>query len=78
MNPLSNMVSNTMTAVIKQKVRSALCNTDEVDMFNKAMYQGTHIVYNKNHEELEVSNAGRTHHGDIQPSAVRIQGYKHK
>lgn len=28
-----------MKAVIKQKVLSALCNDDQVDKYNKAMYQ---------------------------------------
>jgi len=28
--------------------------------------------------ELIVDSAARTHHGDIQPSAIRITGYKHK
>lgn len=67
-----------MSAVIKQKVRSALCDVDKVDAYNKAMYKGTRVVYNKDAKEIEVESAARTHHGDIQPSAVRIQGYKHK
>jgi len=29
-----------MRQVIKQKVHSALCNTEQVDKFNKAMYEG--------------------------------------
>ena len=78
LNPLTNQVANVMSAVIKQKVRSALCDADKVDAYNKAMYKGTRIVYNKDAKEIEVESAARTHHGDIQPSTIRIQGYKHK
>ena len=38
LNPLTNQVANVMSNVIKQKVRSALCDEDKVDAFNKAMY----------------------------------------
>ena len=78
LNPLTNQVANVMSAVIKQKVRSALCDVDKVDAYNKAMYHGTRVVYDKDSKEIEVESAARTHHGDIQPSAIRIQGYKHK
>ena len=78
LNPLTNQVANLMSAVIKQKVRSALCDADKVDKYNKDMYKGTRVVYSKDGKELEVESAARTHHGDIQPSAVRIQGYRHK
>jgi hypothetical protein len=41
-----------MRAVIKQKVHSALCNEEAVDHFNKAMYEGKHVVFDKATEEL--------------------------
>lgn len=46
------------------------------------MYVGKRVVYD--HEKKETvlvddpANAQRTHHGDIQPAAMRIQAYKHK
>ena len=40
LNPLTNQVSNVMSNVIKQKVRSALCDEDKVDAFNKGKIGG--------------------------------------
>lgn len=54
-----------MSGVIKQKVRSALCDEDKLDAFNKALYQGKRVVYNKDGGEIEIESAARTHHGDI-------------
>jgi len=68
LNPLTNQVGNTMIGVIKQKVRSALCDEDKVDVYSKAMYKGKRVVYNKEGGEIEIESAARTHHGDIQPS----------
>ena len=45
MNPLANQLANSMKAVIKQKVHSALCNDDQVEAYNKAMYVGKRVVY---------------------------------
>lgn len=45
LNPMTNQMANTMKAVIKQKVRSALCNEEQVDAFNKAMYEGKRVEY---------------------------------
>lgn len=42
------------------------------------MYDGKRVVYNKDGGQIEIESAARTHHGDIQPSSIRIQGYKHK
>ena len=41
-----------MQSVIKQKVHSALCDDDRVEAFNKAMYVGKHVIYDKNIEDL--------------------------
>jgi len=45
LNPLANQLSDSMRAVIKQKVHSALCNVDQVEAYNKAMYVGKRVVY---------------------------------
>ena len=45
MNPLSNMLKNSMKAVIKQKVHSALCTPELVEKHNKAMYETTRNIY---------------------------------
>jgi len=37
---MANNMETTMKAVIKHKVHSALCNEDEVEKYNKAMYVG--------------------------------------
>jgi len=41
-----------MRAVIKQKVHSALCNDEAVDLADKAMYEGKRVVYDTVAEEL--------------------------
>ena len=52
LNPMSRQLGNIMRSVIKQKVHSALCNEEAVESFNKAMYEGKHVVYDKATEEL--------------------------
>ena len=82
LNPMTNQLANTMRAVIKQKVHSALCNEDAVEAYNKAMYTGKRTVYDPDtqdtYEVEDMNKAKRTHHDHIQPAAVRIQSYKHK
>jgi len=43
-----------MIGVVKQKVRSALCDEDKVDYFNKSMYKGSRVVYNKDGGQVEI------------------------
>ena len=82
MNPLSNMLANSMRAVIKQKVHSALCNPELVEKHNKAMYETTRNVYDPIEdawvEKHDPCFAQRTHHGEIQPAAQRIKAYRHR
>lgn len=52
LNPMTNNLANSMRAAIKQKVHSALCNEESVEIFNKAMYEGKRVVYDKEAEEL--------------------------
>lgn len=42
---MSNHLAQSMRNVIKQKVYSALCDTDRVDVFNKSMYEGKRVMY---------------------------------
>ena len=71
-----------MRNVIKNKLHSALCDEDQVEKFNKAMYIGKRVVFDKEEGEQimidDPSCGERTHHPDIQPAATRIQNYKHK
>ena len=90
LNPMSNHLANSMRGVIKQKVHSALCNDDQVEAYNKAMYVGKRYLkrddpeyeYDDDNQTTKMIDdpkcAQRTHHADIQPSAIRIQAYKHK
>lgn len=82
LNPMANHLANSMRAIIKQKVHSALCNEDSVDQFNKAMFEGKRVKYDKHMEELvtveDPRYAQRTQHNDIPPATSRIQQYKHK
>lgn len=50
LNPMTNQMASTMKAVIRQKVRSALCNEEQVDLFNKAMYEGKRVEYDHDTE----------------------------
>ena len=52
LNPMSRQLGNIMRSVIKQKVHSALCNDEQVDAFNKAMYEHKRVEYDKETEEL--------------------------
>ena len=45
LNPLNDQLASCMRNVIKQKVHSALCNTDSVDLYNKAMYDGSRVSW---------------------------------
>ena len=51
-------------------------------MYNKALYG--HVAWDKTTnmmtvvEDPDPRDTKRTNHGDIQPSAIRIQSYKHK
>jgi len=69
MNPLANGLKNTMKAVIKQKVHSALCNEDQVEAYNKAMYIHEKLKYDEETgEDIIVQDpdaAERTHHTDL-------------
>lgn len=49
---MTNQMANTMKAVIKQKVHSALCNEESVDAFNKAMYIGKRAEYDPETDEM--------------------------
>ena len=51
LNPMTNKLANTMRAVIKQKVHSALCNEDQVEAYNKAMYVGKRTVFDPDTKE---------------------------
>ena len=51
LNPMTNKLANTMRAVIKQKVHSALCNEDQVEAYNKAMYAGKRTVFDPDTRE---------------------------
>ena len=64
LNPMANQVQNSMRAVIKQKVHSALCNEDQVDKYNKAMYIGKRTEYDEDDNAIEIDDphfAQRTH-----------------
>lgn len=52
LNPMANHLAQSMRNVIKQKVHSALCDEDKVDVFNKAMYEGKRVMYD--HEKGQV------------------------
>ncbi len=86
LNPINDQLKTCMRSVIKQKVHSALCNVDAVEAYNKNMYDGHVVEYDHDEKELvsyvpedvPENSRQRTHHGDIQPSAIRIQGYKHR
>ena len=56
---MANQLANSMRAIIKQKVHSALCNEDQVEHFNKAMFEGKRVKYDKVLEELVTVEDGR-------------------
>lgn len=52
LNPMTNHLAQSMRNVIKQKVHSALCNPDKVDVYNKAMYDGKRVIYDNEKGQL--------------------------
>ncbi len=79
---MNDQLKSCMRSVIKQKVHSALCNVDAVEAYNKNLYAGHLAKHDHDENELiavpDDSIKQRSHHGDIQPPAMRIQGYKHR
>ena len=45
LNPMRNQLGHSMKLAIKQKVHSALCNTEAIEAANKSMFTGTKVVY---------------------------------
>ena len=68
LNPSGNNFKSAIKGVIESKIKSALCNEDQMNSLKKAMYEA----------ENEYNPAQRTNHPEIAPPEERIKGYKTK
>lgn len=64
MNPNADSMKTAMAGIIKNKMRSALCDEDNIAAHKASMFNNAY------------GNAARTEHHDIAPPEVRINQYK--
>ena len=70
MNPMVNSMRNAMREVIKTKMRSALCDEDQMAEVKRRMYEQEEYSY--------IKGPMRSAHPDIPPPEDRIKAFKTK